>query len=170
MFGPVMTMRLPLLAALLCAAVGASAAVYVEKIFKVIHDDSGVATVAMSTTSDGKVLLMAGGYPNRFDRATLTKEEAASLGRALLEAAGQPEKKCEVCASGCIHLNQNPIDPGILPYVTTECSPTKCPGANLYGGTLQLDLNNTACGPGKHTVPCPEGRSGCLVIHCEDDK
>lgn len=81
------------LAVLLCAAVGASAAVSMSKSWRLTRDDgTGTTSVTMTETPDGVDLLTWG--RSRFEAVKLTKEEAASLGRALLEAAGEPEKVC----------------------------------------------------------------------------
>ena len=78
-----------LLAALLCAAVGASAAVVVSRNW----------TVTQNGTPRIYIMEVPGGVELRATAPTgqgviMTRDEAASLGRALLEAAGQPEKVC----------------------------------------------------------------------------
>lgn len=101
-----MVVRLPLLAVLLCAAVGASAAV-VSHVWKLGDDGAGLFAVVLTTGDEG-ITLRAGGTVSRFTPARLTKEEAASLGRALLEAAGQPEKVCAATWPGPESLNAKP--------------------------------------------------------------
>ena len=98
-------MRLPLLAALLCAAVGASA-LPVYRIWR-LPTEQGKPDLSLTELENGSVrfaLEYTGEYPGTVD---ITKQEAAELGRALLEAAGQPEKVCPapaLCTNGCFTI------------------------------------------------------------------
>lgn len=85
-------MRNGLLAVLLCAAVGVSA-LPVYRIWR-LPREQGKADLSLTELENGSVrfaLEYTGEYPGTVD---ITKQEAAELGRALLEAAGQPEKVC----------------------------------------------------------------------------
>lgn len=126
--------------ALLCAAVGASAT----------YTQWSMTTDAQD---DFRVLRTENGvyFSLELVSAKLTAKEAASLGRALLEAAGQPEKACPN-NSGLINIDPEPI-------------------RGIYKGTYQADpwiLDGRQCRP----IPCPEGRVGCLVSHmvCDEEK
>lgn len=66
-------------------AVGASAAVSMSRSWTI--NDGTATKVRMTEVTDGVDLLTYG--TSRFESVRLTKEEAASLGRALLEAAGE---------------------------------------------------------------------------------
>ena len=101
-------MRLPLLAALLCAAVGASAAAIVSRSWEIRHGDATM--VRMTEVGEEVDLLTYGAF--RFSPVRLTHEEAASLGRALLEAAGESRFQSvgvDPKYSGCITLTPNPL-------------------------------------------------------------
>ena len=140
----------------LILAAGASAAsVQLLRSWRI--PDTGTATlVNVSEEPDGKVRLrLFGQSAVTFRWADFSREEAASLGRALLEAAGQPEKVCQSGIiigphSGTLQLDgqwQNPCPCGgvtnsvpgakthCLPCfngsTTLECTPEKCPGAYL---------------------------------------
>ena len=113
-------------------------------------NDGTSTKVRMTEVTDGVDLLTYG--TSRFESVRLSKEEAASLGRALLEAAGEKEKVCPA-SSGLINPGSEP-----MPY---------------NGGTLQLKLDpwildGRQCRP----IPCPEGRVGCAVNHivCDEEK
>lgn len=115
---------------------------------------TGTSTlVAVSEEPDDKVRVrLFGENAQTFRYADFTRQEAAELGRALLEAAGQPERVCPG-SSGLINPGSEP-----MPY---------------NGGTLQLKLDpwildGRQCRP----IPCPEGRVGCAVNHivCDEEK
>lgn len=146
-----MTPRALSFVAVALLAVGASAAVSMSKSWRLTRDDgTGTTSVTMTETPEGVDLLTWG--RTRFEAVKMTKDEAASLGRALLEAAGQPEKMCPP-SSGFINPGSEP-----MPY---------------NGGTLKLKLDpwildGRQCRP----IPCPEGRVGCAVNHmvCDEEK
>lgn len=84
-----MTPRALSFVAVTLLAVGASAAsVAITRAWTIRGDDNS-AIVRVSETPEGVTIMT---WTNRFEERALTKAEAASLGRALLEAAGQPEK------------------------------------------------------------------------------
>ena len=157
--------RLPLLAALALLAVGASAAPYWIKTFYLLTDEG--PEIRVESVKTGFVNLQVNGLDTW--RYGLTSEEAASLGRALLEAAGQPEKVCAAQNSIIIGPGDLRMPPSMA---TTECTPEKCPGANLYGRTLQLKTDPWVIGDKQcRPIPCPDGRVGCAVNHmvCDGD-
>lgn len=98
-------MRLYLLAALLCAAVGASAAFSEGRFWIRTEGETPAETLRLSAHGDNLSIWTARNLTQ------LTRDEAASLGRALLEAAGEPEKVCPASIflgpqSGTFQLDQ----------------------------------------------------------------
>ena len=102
-----MTRLLPLI--VLALAGSAWASVKSFKSWSLIDDDSAISKVTVTQTDDGVNLTAY--RTNRFEPVKLTKEEAASLGRALLEAAGEScgcPNGCIVMGHGCSPMPGNP--------------------------------------------------------------
>lgn len=92
-------------------AVGASAAVIMSRAW---HLDSRVSVVEKTDTVSLTVSESGTSFARGIGSTNLTREEAASLGRALLEAAGQPEKVCPALApcsmnQGCFTIQSIPV-------------------------------------------------------------
>lgn len=121
-----MTPRALSFVAVALLAVGASGAVqsFTEKRWVIERPmRSGVDLVIVSGEEGIRFQAGKGFWDGQYS-TNLTRDEAASLGRALLEAAGQPEKVCPTlptCSSqwGCITLmpNTTPTDGAIMPRI-----------------------------------------------------
>lgn len=119
-------MRPLALVALLGVAASAAVSVVTQRVWKLEGVGEFSPFEVVLTASESEIKIRAGGVSNRFAHAVLTRDEAASLGRALLEAAGETEKKCEAVETHGFILPRG--DLGMPSHtVTTECTPEKCP-------------------------------------------
>ena len=109
--------------------IGASAATMkVTKSWRLYDDvDSSTARVSLSEAEDGIDLITESGY--RYKPVKLTKDQAASLGHALLEAAGEKPPEPPKCPSNqcpwCV--NSSPVFTPNSGFLITPSSGEKNP-------------------------------------------